>query len=433
MDSLASAVSDCVVVARELALSSSRRSRSRRSKLDRHRAELLTLHADGLTYDDMKLWLRRERRCLVAKSTLHHRLTQWLAPPTADMPSVEGSRAVVRTPPRPKRLDALPPKLTRAKSVKGIAGLSPREQAERILGRLCVFGEKKQRGRPGFSDDHIHSVSSHRTYAATLAVAYKEINQQRPLKKLRDITLRDIERWMATRKQQNLATSTLLRDRRVMRLLLIALGREDEAEHSIFGVKPQRGQKGRLATALRYYTEGQWGRIAFHQNARNRLATELAARCGLRAQGLLTLMPPGLREKSTARSWRADRFAGMQAIELWTVKEKNGLVREVAMPEDLAQQLRARAYDTPRKIIDRGLNFETLFDVGGGRCWSGSFTQASRRVLGWSAGGHGLRHTYADGRVEQLQTLGYSYADAMEITSQELGHFRARVTHAYLR
>ncbi|MBC7622341.1 MAG: hypothetical protein H7232_03030 [Aeromicrobium sp.] len=218
-----------------------------------------------------------------------------------------------------------------------------------------------------------------------------------------------------------------------MRLLLIALGREKEIHDEIPRLASHPRRKGRLATALRYYTQGQWLLITRHQSDRNSLATEIAARCGLRAQGLITLMPPGMRQKSTKRVWRTDRFAGMHDIELWTIQEKNGLVREIAMPDDLSIRLMARAYPRPLKITDRGTNFETLFDVGGGRSWSDSFTQASKRALGWSAGGHGLRHSYADARVELLQSLDYSLDDSLKITSQELGHFRARVINAYLR
>ena len=53
--------------------------------------------------------------------------------------------------------------------------------------------------------------------------------------------------------------------------------------------------------------------------------------------------------------------------------------------------------------------------------------------MGYSHGGHGLRHTYAQNRMYQLQGLGLSYEQALAIVSQELGHFRPDITEVYLR
>ena len=59
--------------------------------------------------------------------------------------------------------------------------------------------------------------------------------------------------------------------------------------------------------------------------------------------------------------------------------------------------------------------------------------RASTTVLGWSKGGHGLRHSYAQDRVMELQTLRLSQEAAKEVVSQELGHFRPEITDTYLR
>lgn len=64
---------------------------------------------------------------------------------------------------------------------------------------------------------------------------------------------------------------------------------------------------------------------------------------------------------------------------------------------------------------------------------SNSFSAASKRTLGWSHGAHGVRHTYAQTRMEELQQLGRIYQEALEIVSQELGHFRRDITEVYLR
>lgn len=48
-------------------------------------------------------------------------------------------------------------------------------------------------------------------------------------------------------------------------------------------------------------------------------------------------------------------------------------------------------------------------------------------------GTHGLRHSYAQERITELQEAGKVYNEAREIVSQELGHFRADVVETYLR
>jgi hypothetical protein len=44
-----------------------------------------------------------------------------------------------------------------------------------------------------------------------------------------------------------------------------------------------------------------------------------------------------------------------------------------------------------------------------------------------------LRHSYAQDRVMELQTLRLSQEAAKEVVSQELGHFRPEITDTYLR
>ena len=71
--------------------------------------------------------------------------------------------------------------------------------------------------------------------------------------------------------------------------------------------------------------------------------------------------------------------------------------------------------------------------ISGGKNWSNSFSAASKRVLGWSFGAHGVRHSYAQNRMDELQQRGFLYPVALEIVSQALGHFRPDITEVYLR
>ena len=110
-----------------------------------------------------------------------------------------------------------------------------------------------------------------------------------------------------------------------------------------------------------------------------------------------------------------------------------GLRREVLLPRALAARLEARRHCDTVTIRDRGIVYRQQYDLGGGNAWSKSFGEAFARALGWSHGAHGLRPSYAQERMAELQSRGFDYAAARETVSQELGHFRGDVVEVYLR
>mgnify|MGYP002266599293 CR=1 FL=1 len=83
------------------------------------------------------------------------------------------------------------------------------------------------------------------------------------------------------------------------------------------------------------------------------------------------------------------------------------------------------------KVTDRNIYYQQHYNVAGGQKWSNSFSKTSSSVLGWSRGGHGLRHTYAQERMKEITQADYERA--LKIVSQEMGHFRANITLTYLR
>ncbi|MFM5075667.1 site-specific integrase, partial [Aeromonas hydrophila] len=117
---------------------------------------------------------------------------------------------------------------------------------------------------------------------------------------------------------------------------------------------------------------------------------------------------------------------------IYTVHGKGGLVREVLVPHALAERLEAVHLDAPQAITDRGIYYQSHYDTGGGQRWSNSVSAASERVLGWSTGAHGLRHSYAQERMAELQA-SLSRDAALTTVSQEMGHFRPEITETYLR
>ena len=106
---------------------------------------------------------------------------------------------------------------------------------------------------------------------------------------------------------------------------------------------------------------------------------------------------------------------------------------EKFIPNDLAERLEARRLDTPQQVRDRGINYERSYDIAGGKKWSESFSKASKEVLGFSNGGHGLRHSYAQERESELQQRGYSLEEARGIVSQEISHFSSETLRSYER
>lgn len=180
----------------------------------------------------------------------------------------------------------------------------------------------------------------------------------------------------------------------------------------------------------RAYTAPQVALIAAAQTPRHGLATELAYAAGLRAHELLTLRR-GEERAADPRPALASKWQGRNGV-IYTVHGKGGLVREVLLPHALAERLEAVRLDAPLAITDRGIHYQSHYDIGGGQRWSNSVSAASERALGWSTGAHGLRHSYAQERMAELQA-SLSRDAALTTVSQEMGHFRPEITETYLR
>lgn len=188
----------------------------------------------------------------------------------------------------------------------------------------------------------------------------------------------------------------------------------------------------------RAYTQAQVARIVASQTEKNALATEIAYAAGLRAHELLTIRP--LSEQPADVRHYADgsvkslpeKWLGLKNTVQYSVVGKGGLVREIRIPENLANRLEQHRLSTPTPVRDRNVNYTKHYDIGGGNAWSRSFSAASKRALNWSTGAHGLRHSYAQERYREL-IFKMDHNHALEVVSQEMGHFREDVTQVYLR
>jgi integrase len=184
----------------------------------------------------------------------------------------------------------------------------------------------------------------------------------------------------------------------------------------------------------RSYSNTELIHVTNSMNEKNALSVRIAHDAGLRAHELLTLKRIDEGEKSSKRTWTNDRFFGQKDQVRYLVTGKGGLVREVSIRKDLSLQLENRRLESPKTTTDRGVRYEQRYDIAGGNALSASFTRASQRALGYSHGFHGVRHSYAQQRVDQLKAYdGINHTRARDIVAQELGHFRGDITEVYLR
>jgi integrase len=287
-------------------------------------------------------------------------------------------------------------------------------QAEHAVSRKLALGKGRHDHR---NDGRIHSVGTARGYEQALK-GFAEYLQSHRLGDLGTATSKEADQYLADRAVL-VGQKTLDLDRQALQMHL--------------GVPLEVVSSERQAVlSTRSYTAAQVERIAAAQSERNSLATRIAHDAGLRAHELLTLRPAGERPPSTHRQWSEARFTGRVGAT-YTVEGKGGLVREVILSPHLADRLQDKRLAEPRQVTDRGVHYTQQYDLGGGRAWSQSFSAASRRALGFSNGAHGLRHSYVQERMDELQGSGMGYDQAKGTVAQEVGHFAKDTTDAYLR
>ncbi len=267
---------------------------------------------------------------------------------------------------------------------------STRAQAKYAISRKIALGS----GRHDHQNDGcVYSVGTARGYEQALKgfAEYLKANRQGDL---HNATEKDAQEYLTNRAAM-VTQKTLDLDRQAIQMHL--------------GVTLEVVKSEKETTlSTRSYTPVQVNRIASAQTERNSLATEIASYAGLRAHELLTLRPAEERQASTHRQWSPDRFIGRTGV-LYTVAGKGGLVREIILTKQLASRLEEKRFTEPRQVTDRGVNYTQRYDVGGGQRWSQSFSAASKRELGFSNGAHGLRHSYAQNRMKELQRKGVQY------------------------
>ncbi|MBD3822550.1 MAG: site-specific integrase, partial [Thiotrichales bacterium] len=267
--------------------------------------------------------------------------------------------------------------------------------------------------------DFLQSVGTVRNYEQALRNVATHLAREG--ESLKDITPERATEYLSVRAEE-VGQKSLDMERQALQAMMQHVTHKLEPGERLEVVKSQHEQ----ILESRAYTREQVQAIAQQQAPQNALATEIAYAAGLRAHELLTLERAELRP-ADQRPALDEKFSHREG-ERYTVTGKGGLTREVLIPKDLAERLEERRFDSPQQVSDRGIHYEKNYDIGSGRAFSQSFSRASEKALGWSSGAHGLRHSYAQERMEELRSNGMEREHALEVVSQEMGHFRPDIT-----
>lgn len=270
----------------------------------------------------------------------------------------------------------------------------------------------------------IESVGTVRNYEQALRNVATEL--ARNDNHLRDMKPEDAKSYLENRASE-VGQKSLDMERQAIQCMMQNVTNQLSQDERLDVVKSDQQQ----VLESRSYTSEQIKEIAQHQAPQNALATQIAHAAGLRAHELYTLEKADVRPADD-RPALNEKFSEREG-QIYTVEGKGGLTREVLIPTELAQQLEDRRLDQAIQVTDRGIHYEQNYNIGAGRAFSQSFSRASENALEFSNGAHGLRHSYAQERMDELRASGLEREHALEIVSQEMGHFRADITEVYLR
>ena len=247
--------------------------------------------------------------------------------------------------------------------------------------------------------DAIDSVRTLLNYTERLEQVAKNMPEFGIQGEIRDLTPETAIQYLEAR-GQDIGQKTLDMERQAIQSMLTHVTGKLEQGERLPVIKSEHEQ----ALSSRAYTAEQVKLIAESQTDKHALSTQLAYAAGLRAHELHTLSRVSEKQASE-RPVLDSKFQGREGV-IYTVTGKGGLTREVLIPNKLADKLEERRLDVPQQTTDRGVHYEQKYEIGAGQKWSNSYTQASNRALSWSEGAHGLRHSYAQERMNELQNSG---------------------------
>ena len=291
-------------------------------------------------------------------------------------------------------------------------GSSPSKQATSIVNQL-------RKGKT------VSSIRTGQNYRQALnMVAEKAEKWGLPI--IKNMTRTDAELYLSQRSFE-VGQSTLNQERQALQMAMQHVSGQLADGEKLEVVKTKKIEK----LESRVYSQEQIRAVRAAMGEKNKLSLDITTVAGLRASELFTIRRIDEQQPDN-RPANAEKFADRDGVS-YVVTGKGGLIREIRLPAELAQKLESVRLAEPVRITDRGVTYQSHYNLSGGHRFSAAFTAASNRILGWSRGVHGVRHTYAQERLQELRAAGVNYNRALETVSQEMGHFRSDITLVYLR
>ena len=272
----------------------------------------------------------------------------------------------------------------------------PKVQSRRLVSKKLALGMARHTNK---DRNLIHSVRTAGAYRETLERTARWMQARGHVDGCRNMSAEDAAAYL-TERAENVTQKTLNQERQALQKCLPQF--DGVQLPRIKATKPPTP----LSTDSRAYTREQIERIRIRQREDNAFSTHLVATTGIRGIELYTIRRLNEQPSSSHRRWNPERFAGREDWASYSVLGKGGLVREIRLPPKMARELEARRRETPRTVTEREVKYEQHYDIAAGKSWATSFSEASRRELSWTTGGHGPRHTYAQERFDYHQGRG---------------------------
>jgi integrase len=310
------------------------------------------------------------------------------------------------------------------KKIQGHAKYSMREQVDKYIAAHANRGKSKASGAKLRSDRTVER------YRGDLTRAAEAIQYAYGITRLKDITQEQAQTYLNQRNIENIRARTVQGSAKALELLpnvksLDAPSRRDD---------PNDKPKGKRAYTILQVQEIQ----KFFRTHDSILATQIILESGCRTQDLASLRLACERPIKNAQfdKLHPDRFAGREDWVKISFIGKGGHEYISTISPETAKTLELYRLNTPRDFRERkqeNVVTKQYYDIPAGKILSMRWNTASGNALNLKRGLHGLRHTFAQERVKDMQRAGMTWEKALECVSQQMGHYRASEVKTYLR
>jgi len=255
-------------------------------------------------------------------------------------------------------------------------------------------------------------------YSYQTAESYKDVWHQVAdfaklnceLKDIEKLSATEVKAYLESRISDGVAHSTFQKECAAINKLENALsayadkrgtGREYNFRETTHQVKVEQGKSLERSDPHRAYTDAH--NVVAQLSGAHKTAAALQLNAGARISEISQI--------------KQGQLKGDNRIE---VQGKGGKVRELNVSE--------KTYQAVEKIISEKGIFRIDKDAYGRDLRAAALNSGQD-----ATGSHGLRWNFAQNRMQELQSSGKTYEQALSIVSREMGHERSDITEHYLR